>query len=97
MAEEREPLMVWCQQKKNRKVDGKKFLDWFDAYVKDVPKESKPAVRCKYCHGAVRIHRQLVEHGPADHVEHLSRQDSERCQGGIHFLGTHQLSLNPVE
>jgi hypothetical protein len=45
----------------------------------------------------VRVHKQKVGRGPEDHVEHRSRQDSERCRGGIYFKGTHQMSLMPVE
>lgn len=97
MSLDRELLMVECQQKKLRMVQGRKQLDWFDAQVKDIPLESHPVVRCKYCHGAVRVHRQHVAHGPVDHVEHLSRQDSEGCMGGFHFQGVHRLSSNPVE
>ena len=54
-------------------------------------------VRCTHCHGAVRIHRQQVAHGPADHVEHLRRVDSEHCRGGHHFKGEHRRSEQPVE
>lgn len=53
-------------------------------------------IRCMHCHGSVRVHKRQVEHGPADHVEHRSRQDSERCRAGVHFQGAHQMSLNPV-
>jgi hypothetical protein len=53
-------------------------------------------IRCTHCHGAVRVHRQRVAHGPADHVEHLSRADSTSCRGGHYFDGTHRMSSQPV-
>jgi hypothetical protein len=33
----------------------------------------------------VRLHGKHVEHGPAPHVEHRSRQDSEYCPTGMYF------------
>lgn len=54
-------------------------------------------VRCMHCHGAVRVHKRQVDHGPADHVEHLRRTDSENCKGGSYFMGTHRMSDDPVE
>jgi hypothetical protein len=49
-----------------------------------------------HCQGEVRVHRQQVEHGPQDHVEHRSRKDSEGCKGGHYFQGMHRLSSRPV-
>jgi hypothetical protein len=53
-------------------------------------------VRCAHCSGAVRFHRQRKTDGVADHVEHLSRQDSENCKGGYYFKGVHSRSMSPV-
>jgi hypothetical protein len=73
-------------------------LQWRTILVKDIPEGSTRRIRCHLCHGAVRPHWQRVPGGPADHVEHHSRQDSTGCRGGIYFPrgGTHRLSLHPV-
>ena len=55
------------------------------------------ARRCAHCRGAVRVHKQRLEHGPQDHVEHRSRSDSEGCEAGSYCRGGHRLSANPVE
>ncbi len=54
-------------------------------------------VRCVYCSGRVKFFRQRKVDGPADHVRHLVRRDSEGCMGGSYFQGTHRRSDNPVE
>lgn len=40
-------------------------------------------VRCPYCQGEIRIHRNRVAGGPQDHFEHLHAEDSRRCIAGI--------------
>ncbi|MBP1627348.1 MAG: hypothetical protein H6Q00_1823 [Holophagaceae bacterium] len=97
MSDEAGLLMTKCERKALFARDGKKVKDWIIANVADIPSENPPEVRCAYCHGVVRIHRKHVDHGPTDHVEHVSRQDSENCKGGFHFKGDHRLSLSPVE
>jgi hypothetical protein len=90
-------LMTLCEQRKPFLVNRKSEWRWKEVRVSDAIGASAGSIRCKYCHGAVRIHQQQVEHGPQDHVEHLSRQDSEFCQGGFHFKGEHRLSTRPVQ
>ena len=90
-------LMRECEQKRPFIRDGKKVLEWLNVQVSSLESGGSRQIRCVYCHGAVRVHKQKVGHGPEDHVEHRSRQDSERCRGGIYFKGTHQMSLVPVE
>jgi hypothetical protein len=90
-------LMTQCEQKKQFRLTSKKEWLWVKIPVSLVG-ASYEAIRCMHCHGAVRINRQSVDHGPEDHVEHLSRQDSENCHGGsIYVKGEHRLSLQPVE
>jgi len=90
-------LMVKCQQKKLFLRDGKKVWEWVEVAVSTLTSGARGDVRCVHCHGTVRVHKQHVDHGPTDHVEHRSRQDSENCIGGIYFKGTHQMSFIPVE
>lgn len=73
----------------------KRTSAWVVVKVIDVPDIAD--IRCRYCHGAVKIHRQHVPHGPVDHVEHKTHTDSENCQGGFYFKGTHCISRRPVE
>ena len=91
-------LMLECDRRTRYKVDGKIELRWKKMLVAQVDESvSRTDIRCTHCWGAVRLHKQKVPHGPQDHVEHRSRQDSEGCKGGIYFQGTHQKSSHPVE
>jgi hypothetical protein len=90
-------LMSKCEQKKMFKIEGKYIQKWVEVEVSRLPSGEQPDIRCLYCHGKVRVHRQQVEHGPRDHVEHRTRQDSENCKGGHYFNGDHKISLQPVE
>jgi hypothetical protein len=89
--------MYECETKVLFKEGDVKVSRWTARGVAKVSKGD--AVRCRHCHGAVRIHRQNVEHGPADHVEHLEREDSENCLGGHYFPtgGIHKMSSRPVK
>lgn len=91
-----EELMARCQQRKQFKVGTEYEWRWVEVPVAELTATSSKDIRCAHCHGAVRVHRKQVEHGPQDHVEHLSRQDSENCRGGMHFKGQHRLSTEPV-
>ena len=88
--------MTQCEQKKQLMLTDKREWRWIKVPVYLVG-TSYVAIRCMHCHGAVRIHKQKANDGPKDHVEHRSRQDSERCRSGIHFQGEHRLSLQPVQ
>lgn len=90
-------LMLKCEQRKLFKVDGGKIRKWVEVEASQLTSGEQPDIRCIHCHGKVRVHRQQVEHGPRDHVEHRSRQDSENCRGGHYFKGDHRMSLQPVE
>ncbi len=90
-----------CEVKrKNLGKDGVKGLRWVAMPVKDALAEGATEFRCKDCHGAVKLHGKHVPHGPAPHVEHKSRQDSEYCPSGFYFRKypgrEPRLSLNPV-
>jgi hypothetical protein len=74
-----------CQVKKLFVRDGEKVWDWVIADVADAIRDEATQFRCKDCFGAVRLHRKHVENGPAPHVEHKSRQDSEYCPAGMYF------------
>lgn len=90
--------MYECEVKKLFKLNGVNTWQWKAVPVTSLggtPKDG--GIRCRHCHGRVRVHKQGVAHGPADHVEHLRRADSESCLGGHYFMGTHRSSDDPVE
>ncbi len=74
-----------CEVKKLFLRDGKKVLEWVVIPVADAILDGVTDFRCKDCHGAVKLHGKHVKHGPASHVEHKSRQDSEYCPAGFYF------------
>lgn len=90
-------LMTKCEQKKPFMVNDERVWKWVAMEVSKIigtPHE----IRCLHCYGAVRVHKQRVDHGPKDHVEHLSRQDSTYCIGGMHYKGGEtRMSSLPVE
>jgi hypothetical protein len=90
-------LMTICDQKKQFKVGEAYEWRWTPVNVSEIVGLPNPRIRCAHCRGAVRLHRQHVEHGPRDHVEHRSRHDSEHCRGGHYFQGDHRLSSRPLE
>ncbi len=89
-------MMLKCERKARFKVKNEIVWKWVEVEVASLPRGKQPEIRCIHCHGRVRVHKQNVPHGPQDHVEHLSRQDSEYCRGGHYFKGEHRLSLQPV-
>lgn len=89
-------LMLRCEQRREYLIEGKHEWRWKEVPVAEAVDGPPNSIRCLHCHGAVRIHRQKVAHGPQDHVEHLSRQDSTGCMAGVHFDGSHRLSMQPL-
>lgn len=91
-------LMTKCEQKKEFRGDAGDYQQWVEVPASKVAGVPSERLRCAHSHGAVRLHRQQVEHGPKDHLEHRLRQDSEHCQGGIYYVGPpHQMSTQPVD
>jgi hypothetical protein len=89
-------MMLKCERKAQFKINNEKVWKWVDVDVADLTSGEQPAIRCIHCHGRVRVHKQNVAHGPRDHVEHMSCQDSENCRGGHYFKGEHKMSSQPV-
>lgn len=92
--------MYECEQKKPFVVIGapdKRVSKWAVVKVSDIVAKSQPDIRCMYCHGPVKLHKQKGPHGHMDHVQHKERSDSEGCEGGFYFQGTQKMSEHPVE
>src|SRR6266508_1364943 len=74
-----------CEAKKLFVHEGHKRWNWITMAVADAITDGVKEFRCKDCHGAVKLHGKNVQHGPAPHVEHKSKQDSEYCPAGMYF------------
>ena len=102
-SQEREKIYECEVKRRQRRKDGAGYEPfWKLKSVQDAVDDNDTEFRCKDCHGAVKLHRRKVAHGPASHAEHLSRVDSEYCPAGMYFLKatdgrTARLSASPVE
>lgn len=74
-----------CEVKKLFLRNGIKKRLWAVANVADAIRDEATEFRCKDCHGAVKLRGKHVKDGPAPHIEHKLRQDSEYCAGGMYF------------
>ena len=90
-----------CEVRKLFLRNGEKQRVWVTMGVAEAVQQGVTEFRCKDCHGRVRLHARRVAHGPAPHVEHRSKQDSEFCPAGFYFRQhpgrTPRHSLSPVE
>jgi hypothetical protein len=90
-----------CEVKILFKRDGEKYKKWVTRAVADALLAEATEFRCKDCFGAVKLHGKNVAHGPAPHVEHKLREDSEYCPAGMYFQQNPgripRLSTSPVE
>ena len=82
---------------------GRYNLRWLTKPVYNYIGVTDAKIRCKDCHGAIRLHGTTQPDAPAPHAEHRSRRDSEYCRAGQHFREAnktddqHRLSENPVQ
>jgi hypothetical protein len=83
---------------------GEKFYGWKVVPVREAIESKLGAgdVRCKWCHGRVKLLNQYGDIGNAPHAVHHSRQDSSYCELGFYFRtakdGRHsRLSQMPVK
>ena len=71
-----------CEVKRQYLIDGQRVWRWKRTPVAEVLRGEE--IRCHECKGKVRHHKKRVSHGPKDHVEHYTRQDSEQCPLGFY-------------
>jgi hypothetical protein len=74
-----------CEVKRLFRREDRKVWEWKKMAVADAIADGASEFRCKDCHGAVKLHGKHVSHGPAPHIEHKHRQDSEYCIAGMYF------------
>jgi hypothetical protein len=76
-----------CQVKRRRiRATGGYEPFWKVKTIAEAIQDSDTEFRCKDCGGAVKLFKRRTENGPAPHVEHKLKGDSEYCPAGIHFL-----------
>ncbi len=91
-----------CEVKRYiKKPSGARSPFWKIKNVAEAVADEDKEYRCKDCHGKVKLFRKHVANGPASHVEHADKQDSEYCAGGMYFLQatdgrTPRLAADPV-
>jgi hypothetical protein len=77
---------------------GRLKFEWRVITVEEALRRADHSVRCKACHGPIRLHRAskyLWAGGPRAHAEHLKRFSG--CPLGDCFDGTFCESPTPVE
>lgn len=86
MAVERERIYE-CEVKRRRvKASGGYEPFWKVKAVAEALEDADTEFRCKSCAGAVKLVKRRSEDGPATHIEHKLKSDSEYCSEGMHFL-----------
>ena len=88
-------IQKWHVDPTDPENHSKRTLKWVEVKVSTV--SSGFTVRCRHCHGPVKIHRQRQTNGMKDHVQHRDRDDSENCLGGHYYKGVHRMSPNAIE
>lgn len=99
-----EEKLYECEVKRRRlRASGSGYEPfWKLKLVADALIDGDTEFRCKDCHGSVKLHKRHVANGPAPHVEHKVRLDSEYCPAGMYFRQATdgretRLSANPVQ
>jgi hypothetical protein len=89
---------------KKHPTTGEKYHDWKVVPVREAIESSvsREDVRCKSCHGRVKLLNQYGDIGNAPHAVHHSKQDSAYCEWGFYYRQAKdgrqaQLSTMPVE
>ncbi len=86
MAVERE-MFVECEVKRRRvRAAGGYEPFWKVKSIAEALEDNDTEFRCKDCGGAVKVVKRRSETGPALHIEHKLKADSEYCAAGLHFL-----------
>jgi hypothetical protein len=85
MAVEREKFYE-CEVKRRRvRAAGGYEPFWKVKPINVALEDNDTEFRCMHCGGAVKVFKRRSEDGPAAHVEHKLKHDSEYCAAGIHF------------
>ena len=89
---------------KKNLATGQNYYDWKAVPVREAIESNSGQrdVRCRACHGRVKLLNQHGNTGNAPHAVHYSRQDSSYCELGFYFRQAKdgrqpELSSLPVE
>jgi hypothetical protein len=86
MAAEREKFYE-CEVKRRRvKATGGYEPFWKVKAIAEALDDNDTEFRCMNCGGAVKLFKRRSEDGPATHIEHKLKSDSEYCSAGMYFL-----------
>jgi hypothetical protein len=101
MAAERERFYE-CEVKRRRVRATGGYEPFWKVKAIDVALEDNDTeFRCMSCNGPVKLFKRRSEDGPATHIEHKLKSDSEYCAAGLYFLKATdgrlaRLSASPV-
>jgi hypothetical protein len=85
MAVERERFYE-CEVKRRRVRAAGGYEAFWKVKAIDVALEDNDTeFRCMNCGGAVKVFKRRSEEGPATHIEHKLKNDSEYCSNGLLF------------
>jgi hypothetical protein len=86
MAVERERFYE-CEVKRRRvRAAGGYEPFWKVKAIDEALEDNDTEFRCMNCGGAVKLFKRRSEEGPATHIEHKLKTDSEYCSAGMYFL-----------
>jgi uncharacterized protein with PIN domain len=74
---------------------GKRIHAWITLSVEKARQLADVTIRCKECHGPIRLHSPGPHNIPKAHAEH--RQRFRGCSLGDCFDGQNRLSPTPIE
>jgi len=75
-----------CEVKRRRvRATGGYEPFWKVKNVQEALVDGDTEFRCKDCHGALKVNKRNVANGPAPHVVHRLKRDSEYCTAGFYF------------
>jgi hypothetical protein len=101
MAAEREKFYE-CEVKRRRvRATGGYEAFWKVKPIAVALEDNDTEFRCMNCGGPVKLFKRRSEDGPATHIEHKLKSDSEYCSAGMYFLKATdgreaRLSASPV-
>jgi hypothetical protein len=101
MAAERERFYE-CEVKRLRVRAAGGYEPFWKVKAIDVALEDNDTeFRCMSCNGPVKLFKRRSDDGPATHIEHKLKSDSEYCSAGLYFLKATdgrvaRLSASPV-
>lgn len=86
MATERERFYE-CEVKRRRiRAAGGYEPFWKVKKIEEALEDNDTEFRCQFCGGPVKVFRRRTKEGPASHIEHKLKSDSEYCSAGFYFL-----------